>query len=103
MMDLLLTTAAIGAASWYFLGIKKESGFVYARFPALAHRNAGGSLPNPLEVKRGYMWTPLPRLKSLFGETKKNKVLRRDDQAWQQSRNKSQEQGQHQAAGGIER
>lgn len=75
MMDLLLMTAAIGAASWYFLGIKKESGFVYARFPSLAHRNAGGSLPNPLEVKRGYMWTPLSRLKSLFYQNKKNTVF----------------------------
>jgi len=75
MTDLLLTTAALTAASFYFFGVKKESGFVYARFPGLAHRNAGGSLPNPLEVKRGYMWTPISRLKSLFRENKKNTVF----------------------------
>lgn len=75
MTDLLLTTGAVVAASFYFFGVKKESGFVYARFPGLAHRNASGSLPNPLEVKRGYMWTPISRLKNLFSENKKNTVF----------------------------
>ncbi|MDD3856370.1 type IV secretion system DNA-binding domain-containing protein, partial [Sulfurimonas sp.] len=74
-MDLILITVAVLSASWYFLGIKKESGFVYARFPSLAHRNASGSLPNPLEVKRGYMWTPISRLKNLFSQNKKNIVF----------------------------
>lgn len=75
MTDLLLTSAALTAASFYFFGVKKESGFVYARFPGLAHRNASGSLPNPLEVKRGYMWTPISQLKSLFSLNKKNIVF----------------------------
>jgi hypothetical protein len=73
MMDLITTTAIIGGAGYYFLNVKKENGFAYPRF-GFAHRNAGGSLANPLDVKRGYMWTPLPTLKNLFSKNKKNTV-----------------------------
>lgn len=74
MMDLLLMAGGLSLAFWYFFGIKKENGFVYARFP-FAHKNAGGSLPNPLDVKRGYIWTPLSVLKNLFSKNLKNYVF----------------------------
>lgn len=73
MDDLLLITGGLLFSFWYFLSIKKDNGYVYARFP-FAHKNASGSLANPLEVKRGYTWTSITKLKNLFSKNKKNIV-----------------------------
>lgn len=74
MMDLIFITIGLFFVYWYFLNVKKENGFAYARFP-FAHKNTSGSLANPLEVKRGYMWTPIGVLKNLFSKNKKNIVF----------------------------
>jgi len=56
---------------YYFFKVKKEDGYVYGRFP-IAHRNLGGSLPNPENVRRGYRWTKYSTLKSKFKKSKRN-------------------------------
>ncbi len=57
----------------HFFKVKVEHGFVYCKYP-FAHNNSFGSLANPKEVKRGYMWTPISRLKNLFKPSSKNTV-----------------------------
>ena len=59
---------------WYLFDVKKRDGYVYARFP-FAHRNTGGSLANPEEIKKGYRWTPARHLKHDFREGDKNIVF----------------------------
>lgn len=54
----------------HFFKVKVEHGFVYCKYP-FAHNNSFGSLANPKEVKRGYMWTPVSKLKNLFFKNKK--------------------------------
>lgn len=57
----------------HFFKVKVEHGFVYCKYP-FAHNNSFGSLANPKEVKRGYMWTPVAKLKNLFKPNSKNTV-----------------------------
>jgi len=54
----------------HFFKVKVEHGFVYCKYP-FAHNNSFGSLANPKEVKRGYMWTPVAKIKNLFSQNKK--------------------------------
>lgn len=57
----------------HFFKVKVGHGFVYCKYP-FAHNNSFGSLANPKEVKRGYMWTPVSKLKNLFKPSSKNTV-----------------------------
>ncbi len=56
------------------VNFKVDNGYVYAKYPWM-HRNGWGSLANPKEVKRGYLWTPISQLKSKFSESAKNIVF----------------------------
>ncbi len=73
MMELIYA----GIGFWVFYSLvhfKTENGFVYAKYP-WAHRNAWGSLANPKEIKRGYMWTTISKLKKTFQKSDKNIVF----------------------------
>lgn len=73
MMELIYIL--IGLYLLYTLvNFKTEHGFVYAKYP-WAHRNVWGSLPNPKEIKRGYMWTTISKLKKTFQKSDKNIVF----------------------------
>lgn len=73
MIDLLLISIGILLLGWIFK-TKQENGFIYAKFP-FAHRNVGGSLPNPMKIKKGYRWTPARVLKPKFKQNSKNTVF----------------------------
>lgn len=73
MMELIYVSIGIWIL-YSLVNFKTENGFVYAKYPWM-HRNAWGSLPNPKEVKRGYLWTSVSQLKSKFSKSDKNIVF----------------------------
>lgn len=74
MLGDIAMVAAGSFAAYHLVNFKTENGYVYSKYP-WTHRNAWGSLPNPKEVKRGYVWTPISQLKSKFKKSDKNKVF----------------------------
>jgi len=74
MMELIFLLLLLLFGAWYFFGVKEENGYIYTRFP-FGHKNSWGSLPNPKDIKRGYRWTKISRLKKDFKKNKKNKVF----------------------------
>lgn len=73
MMELIYIVIGL-LVIYSLINFKTENGYVYGKYPWM-HRNAWGSLPNPREVKRGYIWTTIGRLKNTFKQSKKNTVF----------------------------
>ncbi len=73
MITNLLLLLALFFMLYYLFKVKKEDGYVYGRFP-IAHKNLGGSLANPKNVRRGYRWTNYATLKNKFKKSKKNRA-----------------------------
>lgn len=74
MIEPFIYGGAALLTSYYFLKSKEENGYIFTKFP-IAHPNSFGSLPNPKNVKRGYIWTPVSKLKREFKANDKNTVF----------------------------
>jgi len=65
LFELMLLSGEIIGIMYYLFNVKKEHGYVYARFP-FSHKNVFGSRANPEEIKSGYKWTKVSDLKEKF-------------------------------------